>query len=371
MRVLLSGGGTGGHITPALAIAETIKRNVSNAEIAFVGTPRGLENKLIPNAGYSLYHVNIQGIRRSLSPSNLKTAYLTLTSPHKAAKIIKDFAPDVVIGTGGYVCWPTLKAASHMGIPTLLHESNAVPGVAIRQLQKAVDVILVNFEESARYFQHPEKVVHVGNPLSGDFGRMDQAHARKKLGIPEECHHVVLSYGGSLGATRMNDAALSLMAEYTAKQPQIYHMHATGRIDGDVPAKRFAELGLDSCNNLMLSEYLFDMPTRMAAADVVICRAGAMTLSEIAAMNKAAILIPSPNVTDNHQYKNAKVLADAGAAILLEERELSEGKLAQTVRSLLEDDARRHDMQTRVAAFANRDADKKIYEEICKLLKKA
>ena len=168
MRVLMTGGGTGGHVYPALAIAQIIKNNVPGAEIAFVGTKRGIENRLIPEAGYCLYHIEIQGLRRSLSPSNFKTAYLVMTSPKKAKEIIREFKPDLVIGTGGYVCWPLLRAAASMGIPSMVHESNALPGVAVRQLQGKVDVILTNFAQTAQLLKAKEKIVHVGNPLRGE-----------------------------------------------------------------------------------------------------------------------------------------------------------------------------------------------------------
>ena len=256
-----------------------------------------------------------------------------------------------------------------MGIPTVLHESNAIPGVAIRQLQGVVDVILTNFESTAQYLKRKEKVVCVGNPLGEGFCRKDRAEARRFLGLPEECKSVVLSYGGSLGATMINRAGLSLMRDYSASHPNVYHMHGCGRMDGDLPMQQFREYGLEGKKNLMLSEYLYDMSYRMAAADVIICRAGAMTLSELAAMQKAAILIPSPNVTDNHQYKNAKVLADAGAAVLLEERELVGDRLAREVDALLSDPHRRQQMEEKIASFANLDADAKIYRIICDMTK--
>jgi UDP-N-acetylglucosamine--N-acetylmuramyl-(pentapeptide) pyrophosphoryl-undecaprenol N-acetylglucosamine transferase len=233
-----------------------------------------------------------------------------------------------------------------------------------------VDVILTNFEATANYLKAKEKVICVGNPLSEGFSTVDREMAREQIQVPKSCRYVVLSYGGSLGASMINRSALELMRGYSAQHPEVYHMHGCGRIDGDLPKQKFHEFGLEEKSNLMLSEYLYDMPSRMAAADVVICRAGAMTLSELAAIGKAAILIPSPNVTDNHQYKNAKVLADAGAAVLLEEKELVGDRLAREVDALLSDAERRKQMSQRITSFADRETDEKIYRVICKLTEK-
>lgn len=368
MRVLMTGGGTGGHVNPAIAIAEIIKMNQPDSEIAFVGTDRGIEKDLVPKAGYKLYTVNIQGIRRSLSPTNIKTAFLVLTSPRRAKKIINDFQPDVVIGTGGYVCWPLLKAASDMGIPSMVHESNAVPGVAVKQLQNKVDVIMTNFESTAEKLDTKKRVVRVGNPLRSAFERIDRTEARRQLGIPDSIKHVILSYGGSMGAHMVNQAVLDLMRDFSAAHNDVLHMHACGKIDREETLKKFREYGLEGKSNLILSEYIYDMPLKMAAADIVICRAGAVTLTEIATMGKPAVLIPSPNVTDNHQYKNAKVLSDAGAAVLIEESELRDGKLEKTVSELLENKAKRAGMSEKVRAFADLNTGKTIYTEIIRLL---
>lgn len=369
MRVLMTGGGTGGHVNPAIAIAEIIKINCPDSEIAFVGTESGIENKLVPKAGYKLYHVNIQGIRRSLSLSNLKTAYLVLTSPSKAKKVIKEFKPDIVIGTGGYVCWPLLKAAASMGIPTAVHESNAVCGVAVKQLKDKVDVIMTNFEATAQNLKAKAKVCCVGNPISCDFGRYTKEEARKALSVPDEIKTVILSYGGSLGSEKLNLACVDMMKEYSANDNSVMHFHATGRIGADAAKARFEEYGLGESRNIVMSDYIYDMPRLMAAADIVICRAGAMTLSEIASMGKSAVIIPSPNVTDNHQYKNAKVLCDADAAVMFEEKDFSVRSLSETVRELALNADRRRKMEENIKAFARKDTGKLIYGEILALLK--
>ena len=372
MRVLITGGGTGGHVNPALAIANTIKQNDPDAVIAYVGTKRGIENKLVPKAGYPMYYVDVKGIKRSLSPSNIKAAYLALTSPIKAKKIIREFKPDIVVGTGGYVSWPVVKAASQMGIPTALHESNAIAGVAVKMLQKSVDRIYLNFEKTGESLScNRAKLMKVGNPILGGFSSMTREEARKKLGIPDKYKYVILSYAGSMGAEKVNDAVLCLMREFTAKHPEVYHIHATGSIELELCTSQFKEMGLDKCENIELCEYIYDMPVRMAAADITINRAGAMTISELAATGKCSIFIPSPNVAENHQYKNAKVLSDAGAAALFEEKELTDGAkpLIEEVEKLLSDegDKLRAERSEKIRQFAVSDANKLIYNDLVKL----
>ncbi len=376
MRVLMTGGGTGGHVNPALAIANTIKQNDPSAEIAYVGTKKGIEHKLVPKAGYPMYYVEIQGMRRSLSPSNLKAAYLAVTSPYKAKGIIEEFKPDLVVGTGGYVCWPVMKAAADMGIPTALHESNAIAGVAVKMLQKNVDRIYLNFEKTGETLTCPkEKLLKVGNPVMGGFTSLTRAQAREKLGIPDKYKYILLSYAGSMGAEKVNDAVLCVMREFTAKHPEVYHIHATGAIENELCTAQFREMGLDKFENIELTEYIYDMPTKMAAADLTINRAGAMTVSELAITGKPAIFIPSPNVAENHQYKNAKVLFDANAARLLEEKDLAgDGKLlVREVERLLsyEGESLRAEMSRNIKQFAVPDSNKIIYKDLCELVKKS
>ncbi len=363
----MTGGGTGGHVNPAIAIANTIAENEPGSEILFVGTEHGIENKLTAAAGYPIRHVKIAGFKRSLSLKNIKAAYLALVSPMKAKKIVREFKPDIVIGTGGYVCWPVLVAASEMGIPTAVHESNALPGVAVRKLQPYVDRIWLNFAESEKYLSAKDKILRVGNPLRGSFGTIERDEARKKLGIEGKYEHFVLSFGGSLGAERVNEACLEFMRDYVKTHPEVYHLHACGSIELEEATKMYREYGLENCENAKLVEYIYDMPLQMEAADVVISRAGAMTVSELAMRKKASVMIPSPNVTDNHQYKNAKTLADKGATVLLEEKDLADGVLEGVVSELLSDSEKRRKMGEAVYAFSCPDANKVIYEEVKKL----
>ena len=373
MRVLMTGGGTGGHVNPALAIANTIKMNDPTAVIEYVGTKKGIENKLVPKAGYPIHYVEIQGFRRKLSPANLKAAYLAVTSPRKARSIIEEFKPDIVVGTGGYVSWPVVKAAADMGIPTALHESNAIAGVAVKMLQKYVDRIYLNFEKTGDTLTcEREKLMKVGNPVMTGFASISREEARAKLGIGDKYKYIILSYAGSMGAEKVNDAVLCLMREYTSKHPEVYHIHATGAIEHELMTSQFKEMGLDKFENIELCEYIYDMPLKMAAADLTINRAGAMTVSELAITGKAAIFIPSPNVAENHQYKNAKVLYDAGAAGLFEEKELTDGAkpLIAKVEELLSDEgiAIRREMSENIRQFAVVDSNKLIYNDLCKLV---
>ena len=251
-----------------------------------------------------------------------------------------------------------------------LHESNAIAGFAVKQLKNKVDVIMTNFESTASSLNCKAKVMQVGNPISLDFGRYTKEEARRLAGIPEDIETVVLSLGGSLGAHRINEAMLKVMSSLTSKRPAVMHFHACGKNDIAYSQKCFAEYGLEGKRNIVLSEYIYNMPVMMAAADVVVCRAGAMTLSEVAAMRKAAIIVPSPNVTDDHQYKNAKVLADADAAIVIRESELTDKMMIETVDALIKNPARREKMGENISAFATNDVRQRIYAEILELLKK-
>ncbi len=362
MRVVLSGGGTGGHINPAISIADEIKRRDDTAEISFIGTEKGMESRLIPRAGYEMDFVKVQGFKRSLSPSNFVAAYRAISSVVEAKRILKRIKPDVVVGTGGYASWPALKAAAALGIPTVIHEQNAFPGVTTRKLSKLVDRVCISFKESERFFDESakHKMVVTGNPIS--ISSIGRAEARKKLGIKND-EIYVLSFGGSLGAEMVNKYVLEAMRLYTGPSG-IKHTHAAGKryyeqIKSDAEGK-----GLSVYDNIEILDYIYDMPIRMEAADVVICRAGAITLAELAYRQNAAVLIPSPNVTDNHQYKNAKVLSDANAAVLLTEDELPSNKLVDALRTLCGDSAARESMQKKIGEFAKPDAASDIVDAV-------
>ncbi|MBR0231972.1 MAG: undecaprenyldiphospho-muramoylpentapeptide beta-N-acetylglucosaminyltransferase [Clostridia bacterium] len=359
MKVILCGGGTSGHVNPALNIAAALKKRVPDAEFLFIGTEHGIESTLVPKAGYPIKFVEVSGFSRKLSFANLKknarAAVQAVTSVRAAKKIIKEFAPDLVIGTGGYVSWPTVKAAAKRGVPTLIHEQNAFPGVTTKMLAPYVDKICISFDGSEKYFPESvreNKLVLTGNPIIVD--DLTRAQAREQLGLtPDEPY--ILSYGGSMGARRVNELVFELMEKYTGPQ-SIRHTHAIGRVgytEFDAIAR---EKGFYDRKNLEISEYIYDMALRQAAADVIICRAGAMTLSELAVRGCAAILIPSPHVTEDHQYKNARLLADAGAALVYRETELDGDTLVSAVKDLVANPNKRLRMQTAIKSFAMRDS---------------
>ena len=366
MKIILCGGGTSGHVNPALNIARALKSRVPDAEMMFIGTKRGIESTLVPKAGYNIEFVEVSGFSRKLTLKNIKSACRAITSVHEAKKIIRRFQPDLVIGTGGYVSWPTVKAAAKMGIPTLIHEQNAFPGVTTKMLSKYADKVCISFEGSERYFDESvrSKLVLTGNPIIVD--KLDRSTARKALNIDEN-EPYILSYGGSMGAEKINDLAFELMEKYTGPE-HIRHTHAIGRVGYEKYSALAKEKGLDKIENLDISEYIYDMAVRQAAADVLICRAGAMTLSELAVRGCAAIFIPSPYVTEDHQFKNARLLADAGAALVYRENEIDGEKLIESVRELISNPNKRRRMQESIKNFAMPDAVNLIVTNALELL---
>lgn len=371
MKVVMTGGGTAGHVNPALGIASIIKRNIPGAEIEFIGTKDRLEATLVPKAGYPIHFIEVYGLRRSLSPKNIKTAWKTLTSVIASKKLLKKIKPDLVIGTGGYVCFPVCYAASKLGIPMALHEANAEPGFAVKMLKNRADIVFVNFAEAGKFLNGAKcKVIHSGMPIDHGFTSIDRNDARQSVKLTDCEKYSILSFGGSLGAAHINNAVLDFMQNYLTKHPKIGFTHAAGGRGYPEMKKRFEELGLDKYPNISLKEYIYDMPTRMVAADLVICRSGAATLSELCAVGAPSVLVPSPNVTNDQQYKNAKVLEDRGAALVIRDAELDGERLTSAVDSLLSDAEKLDRMRASALEMAVRDTDKTIYDGLCSILKK-
>lgn len=375
MKVLFTGGGTAGHVNPALAMAAALQAYDPNTEILFVSSaiPTDKANDLIPRKGYDLKKVRIRGMARPIfMPSNITLPFIMLRSRGEAKKIIKDFAPDLIVGTGGYACWPVVSMGASMGIPTAVHESNALPGKAILQVKKKVDKVLLNFPETAKKMglkPNDPRVVRVGNPYMADFATVTREQAREALGIPMDAIYV-LSFGGSLGATYVNAAVVDMWSALLEAYPNAYFCHATGKRGFDTTLAGVTEKGLANHPRLDLKDYIYDMPLRMAAADVVVSRAGAMSVSELALMQKAAVLIPSPYVTDNHQYLNAMALQNKGAGICVEEKTLGAGALTDAVRSLMDDPERRVTMgKAALTHFGCPHANQRIVEELLSLVK--
>ena len=367
MRVLMTGGGTAGHVNPAIAIANTIMQYEPESEIAFVCSHNANDKAkdLVPRAGYEkLYTVKICGMKAIYNPANIKTLFYMLTSPRKAKKIINEFKPDIIIGTGGFACYPVARAGVKLGIPTVLHESNAIAGKAIKQLCGSVDLVMTNFESTAKVLTGAKRAMKVGNPVI--------TSAKKSEGSEEKSifNGHVLSFGGSLGAEYVNLAVADMLSHIADKYPDVEFVHASGKRDFEHMKEEFVARGLDKRANVKHLDYIYDMDRRMKQADLVISRAGAMTISELALGGKAAILVPSPYVADNHQYKNAKTLADANACILVQESELSSGKLEVEAVRLLSDESLRNTLSKNIVQFGEPDANKIIYEEIKKLATK-
>ncbi len=368
MKLLLTGGGTAGHVNPALAIAETFTANNKQTKLYFAGTNNAMERRLAQEAGLPYLPVEAAGFSRTLSLKNIRAFYLALVSPIKAKKLLLSLAPDLVVGTGGYVSWPMLKAAAKLGIPTAIHESNAYPGLTVRRLAGCVDLVLLNFEEAASYLGHAKKIQCVGNPLRGGFASYDRNTAREMLGIPKDVR-LLVSFGGSLGASAINDAALSLLEGYLSENKELHYVHGTGSRYYQSFSDEIKKRGLVPPSRFTFSAYLSPMPLLMAAADLVICRAGAMTVSELARAHRASILVPSPNVADDHQTKNATALAATGAAALIKETELKGEDFINKVDELLKKDTERKKMETAVAAFDKPNANRDIYDALIKLQK--
>ena len=372
MKILMTGGGTAGHVNPAIAIADTIKKKYPDAHVAFAASTERSDKakELLSRTKYDeFYSIDICGMRSPVfHPGNVRTAYLMLKSQGQAKKLIREFAPDIIIGTGGYASWPLLAAGSRMGIPTLVHESNALPGKALMQVRGKVDRILVNFPEAAELFGCPDKTRVVGNPLLHGFSSCDRAEARRAIGAEGKYRYVVLAVGGSRGAMMVNRYVFEMIGSMAKAHPEVLFVTATGKDYYEEYKQKYAAAELDVLPNVRVSEYIYDMPVQMAAADVVISRAGAMTVSELALMHKAAVLIPSPNVANDHQYKNAKALGDAGAAVYARESEFANGGLQSRVEALLADEQKRKDMQARIVSFASLDANASILAEVEALL---
>ncbi len=369
MKFLFACGGTSGHINPALAIAGELRRRHPDAQFLFMGTPDHLEADLVPRAGFDFKTIEVTGLRRSFSPAaikyNLSSVSKFLSARRKVRNVIREFQPDVVIGTGGYVSAPVVSEGARMKCRTLIHEQNAFAGVTTKMLAPKVDRVLLSFPLAHPIKCDPEKCTVIGNPVKEEFLKITKEEARAQLGIaPEEAY--VLSYGGSLGARKINDTFIDL-ARIAAPEKAMTLDHGAARDYAYVCDKLKDVLASNDC--IQVQEYIYDMPLRMAAADLVIARSGAMTLTELAALGKPSILIPSPNVTENHQFFNAKAYSDAGAAVLLEESELTGEVLYATLCDLVFDRGRLCDMERAARSLAHPLATSRICDEVEGLLK--
>ena len=376
MKILFATGGTAGHINPALAVASYIREKYPDSEILFVGTADHMESRLVPNAGFDFKTIKISGFRRSFAPKaivhNIKTVCQLVTSNSACKKIIKDFKPDVAVGFGGYVSGLVLQTAVSMHIPTCIHEQNAYPGITNKTLAKEVDKVMLTVEDAKKHLEPKNEVVVTGLPVRGELLKARKDISRKKLGIPNG-KYLVLSFGGSLGAKPLNDAMFDILLE-SANNDKYYHIHSVGTNGGEF-LEKFKENGFVEGKkglvkgNVEVRQYIDDMDTCMSGADLVIGRAGASSLSEIEALGKASILIPSPYVAENHQFHNAMALVNRGAGSIIEEKDLTTASLKEAIDSMLSNPAKLIQIEENAKNMAIIDARERIADIIISLAK--
>jgi len=367
-KVLLAGGGTAGHINPAIAIAKHIRAKNPQADIRFVGTHRGMEEDLVKKEGFHIDFIDVRGFKRKLTPYNIGALKCVFTSQKEAAALIDDFKPDIVIGTGGYVSWPVLHMAAKRGIPTAIHEQNAFPGLTTRLLSKEVDVVMICFDAVKARIKKFKRTVLTGNPIREEVLFKNKAECKEKLGMTDK--PLLLSFAGSLGARVMNENFIDFIAK-TGTDKKFYHVHATGTRGYLWVPDKLREAGFIESENphVQVKEYIYNMPDLLAAADVVVCRSGAITLAELAVQGKCAILVPSPNVTNDHQNYNARAFSDIGAAKIIDESNLSGDLLKKEIYALLDDENARHEMEEKARTLAVYDSNERIYEVLKSIIK--
>ncbi len=358
MRVLFAGGGTGGHINPAISIADYIKSKEENFEALFIGTKKGLETKLVPAAGYDIEYIDIMGFNRKNLLKNIVVLKKLADTRRRCKKIIEEFKPDYVVCTGGYVSGPVAMAARACKVPALIHEQNVYPGLTVKASEKYVECIAVSFEETLNHLDKSKCVV-TGNPIRTEILKADKTEARKNLGIGDE--PFVLIVGGSLGAGKINDTVIKMLPK-VAEEKVFRLLVGTGDKNYEAIMQSIEDAGIELTDNIKIVPYINNMHECLAAADVVVSRSGAITLSEIAVLNKPAVLIPSPNVVRNHQEQNARELERGGAAKVITEDVLDENILYDTIKELISDNEALQKMSENSEVFAKRDALRKIYE---------
>jgi len=366
-KIILAGGGTGGHIYPAIAIAQALNKNFPNSEILFIGTEKGLEKELVKKAGFPLKTIRVKGFRRKLSLDTLVSIKELVHGAVESLSIIKNEKPDFVIGTGGYVAGPVVFFASILGIPSVIHEQNVIPGITNKVLARFVDRIFISFSDSLKYFPK-EKTLLVGNPVRKEIAQGNRLSARKKFGLSPDLP-VVLCFGGSQGAARINDA-ICYIIEAIKDTARFQLIHITGKNHYDKIKSFLANKGIDTdkLGHIIVKPYIHEMQDAYAAADLVISRAGALSISELTVCGKPAILIPLPTAANHHQDFNANFMEKNGAAVVLTEDRLSGEKLFSTIESLIFDKHRLHQMSLASKSLAIEDAADKILAEILKMV---
>lgn len=370
MKILFAGGGTAGHINPALAIAGYIKERHPNAEISYIGTADKLEARLVPEKGYDFHTIDVAGFQRKLSIKNIgrniKAVGKAISSSNDSKKLLREVKPDLVVGTGGYVSGPVLREAQKLGFKTAIHEQNAFPGVTTKMLAERADRVMLAMPEAERYLKLKKPPVITGNPVRNELLSISREEARLKLGLDNR--PLILSFGGSLGARHINEAVTELIKWHNGTE-KFYHIHGTGKVGYEAMTQALDGVKLSPI--IEVREYINDMDVCMAAADLVICRAGAITLSELCCLGKPSVLIPSPFVAENHQFHNAMTLKKAGAAEILEEKDLSGESLINTVSRIIENKPLLEKMGAAARKHAISDANKRIYDVLMQLYTEA
>ncbi len=369
MRVLIAAGGTAGHINPALAIADKVVNVLPESKVLFVGRPDGMEAKLVKKAGYDFYGIKMAGLQRSLSLTNIKrnikAAYYYAAAFPQVKKLINEFKPDICVGTGGYVCGAVLREAAKMGVKTVTHESNSYPGLTTKLLSKTADKVFLFSPDCLKHLKHTENCIITGNPLRNNIPIEEKKAARERLGLEEG--FTILSLGGSLGANRINEAVAQLMA-WEQQKGGINHIHSYGGNGKDTFGGLLEQNGVNKNSpRLILKEYIDNMYTCMCAADLIVSRAGSMTLTEIMAIGRPSILVPYPNATENHQYYNALTLQKAEAAILREDAKLDGKWLIKETEKLYSDRQKLTSMGVNAKKLAKTDAADIILSEMIDL----
>lgn len=368
MRIVLSGGGTGGHIYPAVAVARQLEAEEDDSDFLYIGGTRGLESKLVPQEKIPFKAIDITGFRRKLSMDNFKTIMRFLKGVKASKAMLKEFKPDVVIGTGGYVCGPVVYAASKLGIPTMIHEQNAIPGLTNRFLSRYADTVAVSFEGMESAFPGSKRVIYTGNPRATTVTTASPQRGFASLGIPEGSK-VVLVVGGSRGAKAINEAMIE-MATYVGKGNGVHYVYVTGEPYFEETRKALRQKLGGVPNWLHILPYIHNMPEVLACTTLIVNRAGASFLAEITALGIPSVLIPSPNVTNNHQEANARQLEREGAAVVLLEKDLNGQVLFEAVQRITKDEAVHQTMSQASLRLGKRDSAALVVKELHRLVDK-
>ncbi len=361
MKILFASGGSGGHINPALAMAEIIQKKDPSARCCFAGRRDSMENAAAVREGYPFFEIDIEGLKRRLSCQAFRAAFKAFRAPKRAEKILYEEKIDLVIGTGGYVCYPFVKAAHALGIPSIVFEANAIPGLAFKLCERSADALLLQFDDCLRHLRSPEKARVIGAPLRSGFSEISRQRARTLLGIPPDAF-LFLSFGGSLGAEKINTVCLEAMEALEKKH--VLHIHACGTRYYDALKTKHGRY----VQRKQLLPYLERMPLYMTAANLILCRAGAITLAELSRAGRAAITVPSPNVTADHQRKNAYAYREKGAALVLEEETLNAPDLIKTVCRLSTSPRELMALEKNIKAFDRPDAEKRFLQTVKALM---